>query len=233
MTNSDLSQKKAIAALKLASTLSVLLVLIHFYKWSSGSSLSWLGVFPREVDGLLGIVTAPFIHGDWEHLFSNLLPLFMLSFVISFFYKRVAIMSMLLIYLLTGFLVWFLARPVYHIGASGVVYGLVSFVFWTGVFRRNVKSIVLALAVLVMYSGYFLGIVPFKEGVSWESHLLGAIVGIIVAFLFKSYIEKDEEQKQDPWKDEKLEPEAYLLPRDVFEKTHQERYQEYLDQQNK
>ncbi len=145
--------------------------------------------------------------------------------------------SFVFIYLLTGFSVWLFGRSVYHIGASGVVYGLVSFIFWSGIFRRNIKSIVLALIVTILYSGYLQGIVPFQEGISWESHLLGGIVGIIVAFLFKGIIEQDEEQP-DPWANESTDQEYYLA-RDTFEMTKEERriaeekaaYEKWLEEQ--
>jgi len=142
-----------------------------------------------------------------------------------FFYRKVAFSSIFLIYLLTGIGVWAFGRAhVFHIGASGVVYGLVSFVFWTGIFRRNLKSVVLALMVTILYSGYFLGILPNQEGISWESHLIGGIVGILVAFLFKNSIEIDE-HKEDPWLNEDEKPD-YFLPRDIFEKTKEERKRE-------
>ena len=131
-----------------------------------------------------------------------------------------AVKSFLLIYLLTGLAVWVFARSVFHIGASGVVYGLVSFVFWSGVFRRSLKSIVLSLIILVTYSGYFLGVVPGQPGISWESHLYGAVVGILVAYLFKNVLEKDEEPQ--PELEEHI-PHDYLLPRDAFERTRAER----------
>ena len=181
------------------------------------------GIFPREVDGLVGIVTAPLVHGSWEHLFSNAAPLLVTTTIIHFFYKRVAWTSFIFIYFLTGVAVWLFGRSAYHIGASGVVYGLVSFIFWSGIFRRNIKSIILALIVTILYSGYLGGIVPFKEGVSWESHLLGAIVGIVIAFLFKGIIEKDEEYV-DPWEDEIHAQAEYYLPRNTFDMTKKERH---------
>jgi len=194
--------------------------MVHVYNHLTGMSMTNLGIFPREVDGLLGIVTAPLVHGSWEHLFSNSAPMLVTTTIIHFFYKRVALTSFLFIYFITGLAVWLFGRSAYHIGASGVVYGLVSFIFWSGVFRRNIKSIIL---VTVLYSGYLGGIVPFKEGVSWESHLLGAVVGIFVAFLFKGIIEKDEEYV-DPWEDEIHQQAEYYLPRDTFEMTKKERY---------
>lgn len=202
--------------------LIVVLWVMEVYQLVVGNDLHRWGIFPREWDGFVGILTAPFIHSDFEHLISNTVPLFTLTSVMVFFYRKVAVPSYVIIQFLTGFSVWVFARPSYHIGASGVVYGLVSFVFWSGVFRRNIKSIVLALIVVIMYSGYFYGVLPNKEGVSWESHLFGGIVGIFAAFLFKNIKEKDEEEEIYPWELEE-EDGKFLLPRDVFEMTKEER----------
>ena len=199
----------------------VLIWIIHIIKFSSNLSLGGLGVYPRDIRGAIGILTAPLIHGDWKHLVSNTLPLLALGMIIFAFYKSVAFRSFLLIYVITGIAVWLFARPVHHIGASGVVYGLVSFVFWNGVFRRNIKSITLALIITVMYSGYFLGIVPGQEGISWESHLFGALAGILVSFIFKDVREPDE-VKVDPFANESTE-QRYFLPRDTFDETIKER----------
>jgi membrane associated rhomboid family serine protease len=146
--------------------------------------------------------------------------------VIFLFYRRVAVKGFLLIYLLSGLGVWLFARPhTHHIGASGVVYGLIAFVFWSGIFRRNLRSIVLALIVLVMYSGYFPGIVPGEAGISWESHLFGACSGILIAWIFKSRIEPDEVPVPPQY--DLNEESRYFLPRDTFEKTLAERSEEW------
>lgn len=198
----------------------LMLWVIHIIKFVTTLPMAALGIYPGRISGLKGIVTAPLIHGDWQHLISNTVPLAALMALIFLFYRRVAVKSFILIYLFTGVAVWLLGRPVYHIGASGVVYGLLSFVFWTGVFRRSFKSIALSLVILVMYSGYFLGIVPGQEGISWESHLYGAIAGIAIAYLFKNIVEIDEQptpQLEDSPADE------YFLSRDTFEKTLRDR----------
>lgn len=214
--------------LKFPVLIVVLLWVMEFYELFSGYDLHRWGVFPREWDGFIGILTGPFIHSDFEHLISNTVPLFTLTSVMVFFYRKVAVPSYVIIQFLTGFAVWIFARPSYHIGASGIVYGLVSFVFWSGVFRRNLKSIVLALIVVIMYSGYFYGVLPNKEGVSWESHLFGGIVGIFAAFLFKNIREEDEKEKIYPWEVEEDEG-RFFLSRDVFEMTKEERrHQEEL-----
>ena len=199
----------------------VALWVIHTISFFADLNLAFLGVLPRKASGLVGILTAPLIHGDWQHLISNTIPLAAMSAMLFLFFRRVAVKTFLLVYLLSGIGVWLFGRPdTHHIGASGVVYGLISFVFWSGIFRRNLRSIVLALVILVMYSGYFAGIVPGEERISWESHLLGACAGIFLAWLYKSKIEPDE--KVEPVV-ETAEPERYFLPRDTFDRTLAER----------
>jgi len=182
------------------------------------------GVYPRKVHGLLGILTAPLIHSNIGHLISNTMPLIGLSAMLFIFYKRISYFGFFMIYILTGFVVWLFARQVYHVGSSGVVYGLVSFVFFNGLFRRNMISIMLALIVTVMYlgSGYFFGILPNQEGISWESHLFGAIVGAFVSFILKDVKEEDDVEEKE-WDEE---PDQFYFQRDIFKKTKVQRAQE-------
>ena len=203
-----------------------LLWAIQLLQALSGISLARLGIFPREVFGLKGIITGPLIHGDWHHLISNTVPLVALMGILFVFFRRVAMKSFLTIYILTGLAVWLFGRaPVFHIGASGIVYGLVAFVFWSGVFRRSLQSIVLALIIVVMYSGYFYGILPGQEGISWESHLFGGIIGIMTAWLFKSSLEKAE-APPPPLPEEES---GFFLNRDTFELTREERERRQRD----
>lgn len=143
----------------------VLLWIIQFVQWAGHFDFGVMGVLPKRVEGLPGILTSPLIHGSWGHLFSNTISFFMLSAVVFGLYPKIALRSFILLYLLSGLGVWIFADPfAYHIGASGIVYGMVSLVFWLGIFRRNAKSIVLALIVLVVYSGFFSGIFPGRQG---------------------------------------------------------------------
>ncbi len=227
----DNSGKNTLRLIQLPAYLVISLWIIHILKLSLGLDLGSFGLIARDSSGILGIFTAPFIHGSFQHLMSNSVPLFVMTLMIMFFYRRIAYQSILLIYLLTGIAVWAFARPnVIHIGASGVVYGLVSFVFWTGIFRRNLKSIMLALVITILYSGYFFGILPNQPGISWESHLFGGLVGILVAYWMRDLREKDEEPK-DPWQDEKGKDE-YFLPRNTFEETLLERAARRRSEQN-
>ncbi len=202
----------------------ILIWVIHISKIALDLHITDYGIFPRSVMGIKGIFLAPLIHGDFTHLISNTVPLLVLGLIVFLFYRKVALISFLIIYVTTGLMVWlFSGSMAYHIGASGVVYGLLSFVFWNGIFRRNIKSIVLALVVLVLYSGYFLGLLPDQEGISWESHLFGAIIGIVVSFIFKSTIEEDEVPRPSPWADEDPSAQHYFLPRDAFVYTKAQR----------
>lgn len=219
----------------LTALLIVLLMwVVESYEVIFGTTLYKWGIYPRAIDGLLGIFTAPFLHSDWGHLISNSGPMLMLLTMLFYFYRKVAIASLFIITFLTGFSVWLFANQAYHIGASGVVYGLVAFVFWSGVFRRNIRSIVLALIILTVFASYFIGIMPdeTKANISWESHLFGGLVGIFTAFLFKNAIEKEEIPDESAWQttDEVRKP---FLPTDVFEKTKYERYLEEMERRRK
>lgn len=171
---------------------------IRIFESVTRISMGSYGILPRRLSGLKGILTAPLIHGSYSHLFNNTIPFLVASVVIVFFYKRISGLVIALIWLITGFLVWLFAKPAYHIGASGVVYGMVSFIFWTGLFNRDRKSIVLALIMLFLYSGMFIGILPDQPGISWESHLLGGLTGILVAYLFRIPREEDPEEEDAP-----------------------------------
>jgi len=230
MTETASMRKHFYDSLRLPAYFIIGIWLIHALQYLSGFDFGYYGVYPRTFFGARGILFAPLIHGDWGHLLSNTPPLFAMSAMILFFYRKVAIPSMTIIYLLTGLAVWGFGRSVFHIGASGVVYGLVSFVAFSGLFRRNIKSIILALIVLMYYGGMFLGVLPGQEGISWESHLMGGIVGIIVAFLYRNNREDDEKPKRYSYEDDpKLLQEDYFLNRNIFDQTKQERQREERD----
>ena len=189
-----------------------------------------LGVNPRSLDGLKGIITSPLIHSGFKHLISNSVPFMVSGTIMMYFFKNVSFKAFGWMYFITGLGVWIFARggvnggPLYHIGASGVVYAMVAFVFFCGVFVRNRLSIVLALVMILLYSGMIQGILPNKEGISWESHLIGGIVGVGVALFFRKAIK--EGHRTENWDDAPPtpeEPKEHFLPRDVFDKTKTER----------
>ncbi|MCB0668893.1 MAG: rhomboid family intramembrane serine protease [Saprospiraceae bacterium] len=228
---SGLKQSRLYQSLRFPTIILMILWVIQAFQMLTHLSLGWLGVYPRHEVGIKGIFLSPFIHSqDVMHLINNSVPLFVGMAMILFFYRRVAGKAIFLIYLLTGMGVWLFGREVLHIGASGVIYGLISFIFWNGIFRRNIKSIVLALIILMLYSGMFLGVLPNQPGISWESHLIGAIVGIVVSFLFRHQVEMDETpMEENPELYLPDSDENYFLDRDTFEKSKKERLRNQSD----
>lgn len=192
----------------------------HLIGFLTLKGLGGYGIYPRTLSGLLGILTAPLVHGDFQHLMGNTFPMLFLTSMLFLLYKRIAKQVFVSLYISTGFMVWLVARESMHIGASGVVYALVSFLFWTGIFRRNIRSIAISLVILVLYSSYFLGILPDQPGISWESHLMGGIMGILVAYLFRNSIEDDEKPEEDSFPDEVRRP---YFDNGTFDMTKQER----------
>lgn len=150
------------------------------------TDLGWLGILPRTVTGLIGILTAPLIHGDLGHLISNTVPLLSLGAILFYFYPRIAPVVFARCYLITNILVWlFSLRVSYHIGASGLVYGLSAFLIFFGLLRMDFWSLLISAVVFLMYGGIFYGIFPSNPHVSWESHLAGVVVGTSTAFGYR------------------------------------------------
>ena len=145
-----------------------------------------LGLIPRAVRGLDGIITMPFIHKDLSHIISNSVPL-VVTLLLLAGSRANSLMIVVSITLLAGILLWAFGREARHIGASGLVFGLVAFHICAGIFERRLQSIAIATFVGLLYSTTLIrGIVPFQQGVSWEGHLLGAVAGGLVAFFVAS-----------------------------------------------
>ena len=151
-------------------------------------NLNYLGVKPRDVLGLRGVIFSPFIHANIEHLYSNTIPLFLLSTGLFYFYKKISWQVLLYGTLLTGLLTWLLGRGgAVHFGASGVVYLLTSFLFFKGIWSKNFRLIALALVIVFIYGSLVWGMFPIDQTMSWEGHLSGFISGILLAFYFKNF----------------------------------------------
>jgi membrane associated rhomboid family serine protease len=145
--------------------------------------LGFLGIKPRTLQGLIGIFTAPMIHGGYMHLISNTFPLLFLGAVLYFFYDRIGGIVFFRCYFITNVLVWlFSPRVSYHIGASGLIYGLAAFLIFYGFIRQEFMSMLISIVILVIYGGLFYGVFPGDPYISWESHLAGALVGTYTAF---------------------------------------------------
>jgi membrane associated rhomboid family serine protease len=143
------------------------------------------GILPRNLSGLKGVLFSPFIHSDTNHLFNNSIPLFVLISFLIYFYRSVYLKVLLYGWFLSGLLTWIIARDAYHIGASGIVYLVFSFVFFSGIIKKQFQLVAVSLIVIFLYGSMVWYVFPIKEGVSWEGHLSGLLVGLIFAFVFK------------------------------------------------
>lgn len=190
--------------------LFVLLIwIIYWFEIRFGFDFTYLGVQPLSTKGLRGIIFSPFIHGSLEHLYSNSVPLLILSMALFYFYRKISWKILFFGGILTGFLTWCIAEPYStHIGASGIIYCLAGFLFFKGIWSKNFRLIALSLIVVFLYGSLVWGILPGKEGISWEGHLSGLVSGILLALVYKNYKlpvpqyewEKDTyEEENDPF----------------------------------
>jgi membrane associated rhomboid family serine protease len=193
----------------------ILLWVIEVFEWLSGISLSFLGVYPLEWSGLIGIIGAPLVHSDFSHLAANSVPLLVLGSALFYFYRPIAYKVFIWGYILTGLWVWVFAREAYHIGASGVVNALAAFIFFSGLIRRNTRLIALAMVIAFLYGSLIWGVFPEffpEDNISWESHFMGLLAGTLLAFYFRKEGPQRERysweyEEEDYWADEEDEDE--------------------------
>jgi len=154
------------------------------------------GIRPRQINGLTGILFCPFLHGNLAHIISNTLPMLILTTVLFWFYKNVAVRVLFFSTIIGGSLVWIFARSTRvingmeahtsHIGASGVVFALVGFLIASGIFRRKIKALLIAIVIFFLYGGVVWGVLPTDPNISWEGHLFGFLTGIGLAYTYKN-----------------------------------------------
>ena len=160
---------------------------VFWYELQFQDNLSHFGIYPREVYGLKGILFSPFLHGDIEHLANNSVALLVLLPILRYFYKEQSFVVLFLGIIFSGLGTWLLGRPSYHIGASGLIYALVSFIFFKGVFTKYYRLVALSFTIVILYGGSVWYMFPnVKEGISWEGHLAGFIVGLALALVLKT-----------------------------------------------
>ncbi len=199
---------KVLKSLIFPTVFLVILWLVKASEYVFKIDLSEFGILPLKIKGLIGIITSPLIHANWSHLLANSAPIFLLSWGIFYFYREVAINVIIWIYLITGLWVWLFARDAYHIGASGLIYGYASFLFFSGVLRRDGKLMAISLLIIFIYGGMVWGILPIEEQVSWESHLMGLIAGMVIALFFRK---QGPQRKQYEWNDDDDENDTEIM----------------------
>ena len=159
-----------------------LLVIWGLFLLAQVLPLTQFGTKPRTLEGLLGIVTMPFIHSGWPHLIDNSLPMFLAMVALFGNYPKVATKTVVFSVLLTGTLVWLFGREVNHIGSSGLFYALLTYLFVSGFLKKDIQSIGISVAIAFMYGYMIWGIFPGRAGISWESHMFGLLTGVFLAY---------------------------------------------------
>jgi hypothetical protein len=188
----------------LAGIFLTLIWVVYFYDRFFELHLAQFGLHPRHFDGLIGIVASPLIHGDLNHLASNSLPAFLLMAGIIYFYRGISYKVLLIIWIATGISVWLFGRANFHIGASGLVYGMASFMAVSGMLRGDNRLLAVSFLTIFLYGGMVWGVLPLFRHISWESHLCGAISGVVCAIAYRDqgppkpiYLTPDEEEEPE------------------------------------
>lgn len=168
---------------------------VYWFEITFGYNFNKMGVYPLTLSGLKGVVFSPLIHANAQHLFNNTIPIFVLLLALGYFYQPIATKIVVIGWLGSGLLTWLVARPSFHIGASGIIYMLVSFIFFSGIFRKHYRLIALSLAVIFLYGSLAWYLFPIKENISFEGHATGFFTGLVLAIVYR---------KKGPQKEEKI-----------------------------
>jgi membrane associated rhomboid family serine protease len=190
-------------ALKISLGFVALIWFIQLLNYGLGLDLERFGVRPRVMAGLFGILLAPMLHSGFGHLIANSAPLLVLGTVMLHLYSNAALKVIPAVYLGPGIAVWLFGRASIHVGASGLVYGLVSYIFLAGLIRRDRRAIAACLLVCFMYGSLVWGVLPLEDTVSWETHLAAALIGLALAFALRRL--DIPPRKRYAWEDEKDE----------------------------
>ncbi len=181
------------------------------------------GVFPRTLIGFRGVFLTHFIHSNTSHLFNNSIPLFVLLSSLFYFYRDVAYKVLLFGGICTGFFTWCIARESYHIGASGIVYLLFSFVFFSRIIKKHYRLVALSLIIIFLYGSMIWYVLPIKDGISWEGHLCGFLVGLYFAIRYRNRgIVKEEHQFTQTEFDDLFDENGNFSPPEIVEKIENE-----------
>tara|TARA_R110002050_G_scaffold204327_2_gene339737 strand:- start:43655 stop:44482 length:828 start_codon:yes stop_codon:yes gene_type:complete len=198
---------------------------VFAYEYFNNVSFNSYGIYPRDFIGLRGIILSPFIHGDFNHILNNSYPVFILGTAIFYFYRKSAKFVMIYSMLMTGLWVWAMARPSFHIGASGLIYAWGTFLFTSGVLNKNKRMMGFSLLIVFLYGSMVWGVLPLVPGISWESHLFGAFAGIILAYVFRK---EGPQRKSYEWekKEEDYEFEFWNMTPEQIQAYHRNKAQE-------
>ena len=208
-TTTDILRLRIAFAISLSFAL--LLWAVKLVEYFGVLDFTRFGIYPRRADGLAGVLFSPFIHGSFVHLFANTTPIIVIGTMLLYGYPRATKVLLPIVYLGSGVAVWLFAREAYHIGASGLAFGMLFFVLTVGILRWDRRAIALSLVVFFLYGGMIWGVLPVARDVSFESHMSGALIGIVLAFLLK-HCDPEPPRKQYSWEQEEADVDDYDWP---------------------
>lgn len=166
--------------------------IVFMFEINYGFNFNQFSIYPRKLSSLGGILASPFLHSDLSHITNNTLSFFVLMLIVRFFYKSNYIKIFILGVLLSGLLTWIIARPAYHLGMSGVIYVLASFIIAKSFFSKQYNLIAIAFTVIFIYGSMIWYVFPIDQKISWEGHLSGLISGVVLSFFFKNELAAPE-----------------------------------------
>jgi len=207
--NENTDRKKFFGSLAIPALLAALMLVVKMVEMAFSVDFSSYGLIPKTTKGLWGILTMPFIHGSWEHLLTNIPAVLVLGTALYYCYPTLANPVMLVTWLTSGLLTWCIGSPnSIHVGASALIYGINLFLIISGFIRGNRQLIVISLIMVFLYGGFIWGMIPTLaklQNISWEGHLSGAIIGVVLAIVLRK---KGPQKETHHWDDDQDENEG-------------------------
>jgi len=201
------NKQQFIDAVFIPFILGIIMILTFILEKGMDWDFHTAGVYPRRIENIWGIFTVIFIHADWSHLANNVISFVLLAGFLYYFYKEIATQVLAISYIASGFILWLIGRDSWHIGASGLIYSLAFFLFFSGIFRKHVPLIALSFVVAFIYGGMIWHIFPWQtqDPVSWEGHLAGGTIGFILSVCYRNVgpqkpikVWEEEEEDESP-----------------------------------
>jgi membrane associated rhomboid family serine protease len=211
-TQSQRAQSSFRLALKMALVFIGVLWAVFIIDAAFGLRLGRFGLRPGSIPGLIGIVTAPLLHGSFQHILSNTIPLLVSLTATLYLYPSSSLRVIPLLWLGSGAIAWYIGRPSLHFGVSGLIYGLLAYVFISGILRLDMRSVAVSLLVGFLYGSMIWGVMPIRPNMSWEMHLGGAMMGCLLAVLYRRWDRVPVLRYE--WEDDDSVPEWYPESRD-------------------
>ena len=206
--DNSFDKRQLINAIFIPCIIVIFMIMTFLYEKGMDLDFHYGGVYPRRIENIWGIFTLIFIHSGWSHLLNNVLSFLILGSFLYYFYRQIATKVLVISYIFSGLLLWIIGRDSWHIGASGLIYSLAFFLFFSGLFRKFVPLIAISLIVAFIYGSMIWHVFPWQihDPVSWEGHLAGGITGTILSFWLKN---KEPQKPIEQWIDEEEDDSSF------------------------